>query len=268
MGGASNLRERLFRFRRLRRERRDAMSMVEHLGELRSRIIKSLVAFMLISLVVFFFYEPILEFFREPLCSVDPDKLGPQGCDLIYNKLIGGFNFRLKLTALVGLALTSPVWLYQIWAFVVPALTMREKRYAFPFILTSTILFLAGCAVAYMVLPTGIGFLVTIGGDDLVPFLGAEEYLNFVGLMLLGFGVMFELPLVLFFLGLVGVLSVEQLRAGRRVAIVAITVVAAVITPSQDPYTMLLLSVPLYLSYEITILLLRAVLRRRAKRPV
>lgn len=241
------------------------MSMMEHLGELRSRIIKSLVAFFAISIVVFFFYEPILEALRRPLCQVDPELLGPQGCDLIYNKLIGAFNFRLKLTALVGLAFTSPVWLYQIWAFVAPALNTKEKRYSVPFMAASTFLFLAGAGAAYLVLPTGIDFLIKIGGPDLVPFLGAEEYLNFVGLMLLGFGVMFELPLVLFFLGLIGAVTIDQLRTGRRTAVVLITVLAAVITPSQDPYTMLLLAVPLYLSYELTIVLLRVVLKRRAK---
>jgi sec-independent protein translocase protein TatC len=223
------------------------------------------VAFFAISIVVFFFYEPILEFLRKPLCDVDPDKLGPQGCDLVYNKLIGGFNFRLKMTALVGLALTSPVWLYQIWAFVAPALNTKEKRYSIPFMAASTILFLLGAGIAYLVLPTGINFLIDIGGSDLVPLLGAEEYLNFVGLMLLGFGVMFELPLVLFFLGLIGAVTIDQLKRGRRAAIVLITVLAAVITPSGDPYTMMLLAVPLYLFYEITIVLLRVVLKRRAK---
>ena len=241
------------------------MSMVDHLGELRSRIMKSLAAFIVISIAAFFFYEPILEFFRSPLCEVDPDRLGPQGCDLIFNKLIGGFNFRLKMTALVGIAVTSPVWLYQIWAFVAPALNTKEKRYAIPFMAFSTLLFLMGASVAYFVLPAGINFLVGIGGPDLVPFLGAEEYLNFVGLMLLGFGLMFELPLVLFFLGLIGAVSIEQLRKGRRSAILIIVILAAVITPSQDPYTMLLLSAPLYLFYEITIVLLSLVLKRRAK---
>ncbi len=266
MGDPEELRRRRLRFRKRKpREKRASMSMMEHLGELRSRIIKSLVAFFAISIVVFFFYEPILEFFRKPLCDVDPDKLGPQGCDLVYNKLIGGFNFRLKMTALVGIALTSPIWLYQIWAFVAPALNTKEKRYSIPFMAASTILFLLGAGIAYMVLPAGINFLIDIGGSDLVPLLGAEEYLNFVGLMLLGFGVMFELPLVLFFLGLIGAVTIDQLKNGRRTAIVLIVVLAAVITPSQDPYTMMLLAVPLYLFYEITIVLLRVVLKRRAK---
>ena len=239
------------------------MSVVEHLGELRTRMMVSAVAFVAISVVVFIVYEPILEFFRKPLCSVPRENLGPTNCDLVYNRLIGGFQFRLKLTAMVGIALSSPVWLYQAWAFVVPALTLKEKRYAFPFIGVSIFLFLAGATVAYSMLPTGLRFLVRIGGENLVLFPGAEEYLNFVGLMLLGFGLMFELPVVLFFLGLIGVVSIDQLRKGRRVAIVTIVALAAIITPSQDPYTMIVLSIPLYLMYEITIIVLRIVLRRK-----
>jgi sec-independent protein translocase protein TatC len=239
------------------------MSVMEHLGELRTRLIVSALAFVSISVVAFFFYEPILEFFRRPLCSVDPELLGPQGCDLNYFKLLGAFNFRLKMTALVGIALSSPIWLYEIWAFVMPALTSKERRYALPFMFTSILLFLGGAATAYLVLPTGVRFLVAIGGEELQPLLGAEEYLNFVGLMLLGFGLMFELPLVLFFLGLAGALSLEQLRAGRKVAVVAIVALAAVVTPSQDPYTMIILSIPLYAFYELTILALALALRRR-----
>lgn len=270
MGTPQNLRRRRVFFRRRRKSRtvQSTMTMVDHLRELRSRIVKSLVAFMVISIAAFILYDPILDFFTGPLCAVDPDLLGPQGCDLIFTKVIGGFNFRLKLTALVGIALSSPVWLYQLWAFIVPALTSKERRYAVPFILSSSTLFLAGSAMAYLVMPLGIGLLVRIGGPNLVPLLGAEEYINFVGLMLLGFGVMFELPLVLFFLGLVGVLSVEQLRRGRRVAIVSLAAMAAIVTPSQDPYTMLLLLVPLYLFYEITILILARVLKRREARTV
>jgi sec-independent protein translocase protein TatC len=251
--------------RRHKRAAETAMTVVEHLSELRTRLIWAGVAFAVISIVVFFFYEPMLEIFRRPLCSVPRRFLGPNGCDLVYTKLIGAFQFRLKLTALVGIALSSPVWLYQLWAFIVPALTSREKRYAFPFMATSITLFLIGAVIAYLALPTGVKFLVAIGGENLIPLLGAEEYLNFVGLMLLAFGLMFELPLVLFFLGLVGAVSVDQLRRGRRIAIVVIVILAAVITPSGDPYTMLVLSIPLYGLYELTVLVLKVVLRRRAQ---
>jgi sec-independent protein translocase protein TatC len=239
------------------------MTVVEHLGELRNRLMVSLAAFLAISVVAFIFYEPLFDFIRRPYCDLPKDLLGPQGCDLVFQKATGGFVFRLKLTALTGIIFTSPVWLYQIFAFVTPGLTQKEKRYALPFVLCSVVLFAAGATLAYITLPTGLRILLTIGGEGLVPFLGAEEFLNFVGLMFLGFGLMFEIPLVLFFLGLAGVITVDTLRKQRKVALVSIVALAAIVTPSQDPYTLLALSVPLYALYELTILLLRLVLKRR-----
>jgi sec-independent protein translocase protein TatC len=267
MAEASDLRRRRLRFLRRRRVRPklSTMSIVEHLDELRSRLIFSGVAFLTISIAAFFFYEPILDFLTNPLCALPEELLGPQGCRLIFIKVIGGFLFRLKVTALVAIIFSSPVWLYQIWAFVTPGLTSKERRYALPFVASSVILFAIGTAAAYLSLPTGIRVLVSLAGNDLVPFLGAEEYLNFVGLMLLGFGITFEVPLVLFFLGLVGVITVEQLRRQRKVALVSIVALAAIVTPSQDPYTLLVLAVPIYLLYELTIVLLGAINRRRAR---
>ena len=264
MAESSNLRRRRLRFRR-KRSKNASMSMMEHLGELRRRLIISLVAFLLISIVAFIFFEPLKEFVRQPLCKVPPEKLGELGCDLVFRKVLGAFMFRLKLTALAGLVLASPIWLYQIWAFVTPGLTMKEKKYAIPFAISSFILFAAGAYVAYLTLPTGINLLVGIAGEGVTPLLEAEEYLNFVGLMFLGFGFMFELPLVLFFLGLAGIVTVDMLRKQRRVALVTIVALAALITPSQDPYTLLVLAIPLYLLYELTIVILRLVNRRRAK---
>lgn len=265
MGDPSNLRRRRLRFRRKKRSKRSTMTMMEHLGELRRRLIVSLLAFLLVSVVAFIFYEPLLDFVRQPLCKVPPELLGEQGCDLVFRRVLGGFLFRLKLTALAGLCVASPVWLYQIWAFITPGLTVKEKKYAIPFAISSFLLFAAGGTVAYLTLPTGIKILVEIAGPGLDPLLEAEEYLNFVGLMFLGFGFMFELPLILFFLGLVGIVTVETLRKHRRLALVSIVALSALITPSQDPYTLLVLAVPLYLLYELTILILRLVARRRAK---
>ena len=239
------------------------MTVVEHLGELRSRLILSLVAFGLISVGAFTFYEPMLGFLLEPLCSLPRDALGPQGCRLIFTKPLGAFLFRLQMTAMVGIALSSPVWLYQLYAFILPALTPKERRYSIPFLASSVTLFLIGSVFAYLTLSNGVRFLITIGGDDLVPFLGAQEYLNFVGLMLLGFGISFQLPLVLIFLGLAEAVTAEGLRKQRKVAIVSIFVVAAVVTPSQDPYTMSVLAVPLYLLFELTLLILGRVERAR-----
>jgi sec-independent protein translocase protein TatC len=263
MSSDMRTRRRIFR-RRRKRPPAAAMSMMGHLGELRDRLIVSGLAFVVLSIVAFVFYEPILELFKDPLCEVPPDLLGDQGCELTFFNATGGFNFRLKLTALVGLAAASPVWMYEIYAFVTPALTPKEKRYTIPFLVTAVTLFALGVVIAYYAMPTGLRFLLAIGGEGLNPLLGAEEYLNFVGFMLLGFAVAFELPLILFFLGLAGAVTIEQLKKQRRVALVAIVAIAALVTPSQDPYTLLLLAAPLYLLYEATIIVLRVVKRKRA----
>ena len=240
------------------------MTVVGHLSELRSRLIKAVFAFLLISIVAFIFYEPIAEFLREPLCNSNAD-LGSEGCRLNVFKPTGGFNFRLKLTALLGLGLSSPFWLYQLYAFIIPGLTDRERRYALPFLLSAVLLFLVGATVAYLTLPTGLRVLISLGGEAVIPRIGAEEYLDFVGFLLLGFGVMFELPLVLIFLGLAGVITTQQLRSQRRLAILLIFVLAAVVTPSQDPYTMSALAIPIYGLYELTILIVALMTRRRRR---
>ncbi len=264
MSEASELRRRRLRFRRHKKQSA-AMTMMEHLAELRRRLIVCVTTFLLVSVVAFIFFEPLKDLVREPLCQVPRKYLGELGCDLFTRRVMGAFMFRLKLTALAGVVLSSPVWLYQIWAFVTPGLTVKEKRYAIPFAISSFVLFIAGGTVAYLMLPTGIRLLLGFAGEGVSPLLEAEEYLNFVGLMFLGFGLMFELPLILFFLGLAGVVTVDTLRKQRRLAVVLIVALAAIVTPSQDPYTLLVLSVPLYLLYELNILVLRLIERRRAK---
>lgn len=267
MGEAQKLRRRRLGFLRRKRHRnvQAAMTVVEHLSELRTRLIVSLVVFAIFSIAAFLVYDPLLGLLRRPLCGLPPELLGPQGCDLAFFRTLGPFFFRLKLTALAGIALSSPVWLYELYAFILPALTPRERRYATPFLLSSVILFAVGLTFAYLTLPRGLEFLIRLGGEGLTPLLGAEEYLNFVGLMLLGFGVTFELPLVIVFLGLAEVVSVEQLRRQRKAALVGIFLLAAIVTPSQDPYTMSVLAVPLYALYEATILVVAGLLRRRAR---
>ena len=265
---AGNMRKRRLQFMRGRKRRRNAttMTMMEHLGELRNRLIVSLLVFLVFSIVAFILFDPIVEFLLRPLCSLPKERLGTNGCKPIFTGALEPISVRLKVTALTGLVFASPVWLYQLWAFITPGLTAREKRYALPFVGSSVVLFLLGTTFAYLTLPAGLRFLVSLGGDNLEPFLRASEYLNFVTLIIVVFGATFELPLLLFFLGLVGVVKVEQLRRLRRHAIVVIALVAALVTPSQDPYTMLAMAVPLYGLYEIVILLLSAVAKRRAKR--
>jgi sec-independent protein translocase protein TatC len=268
MGEAGQLRQRRLRFLRLRRrrERAASMTMLEHLDELRRRLIIAALAFMAVSVVAFIFFDPVTDFLLRPLCELPREKLGTNGCKLVFTSPIEPFTVRLKVTALTGMVAASPVWLYQLWAFIVPGLTPRERKLALPFVISSVGLFAAGVSFAYATLPTAFRVLIGFGGENLQSFFTANEYLNFVGLVIIVFGVTFELPLLLFFLGLVGIVTVEQLQRFRRGAIVSIALLAAVVTPSQDPYTMLVMAVPLYAFYEAVILGLRIVKRRRARR--
>lgn len=265
---AGHLGRRRLRFLKRRRERRraTAMTMMEHLGELRTRLIRSLLAFLAVSIVAFMFFDQITDFLLRPLCALPKERLGSNGCKLVFTSALEPFNVRLKVTALTGIVASSPVWLYQLWAFVVPGLNERERKLAVPFVLSSVVLFAGGVTFAYFTLPTGLRFLIGLGGENLSPFFTANDYLNFVALVIIIFGVTFELPLLLFFLGLIGVVTPGQLRRFRRGAIVGVAVLAAVVTPSQDPYTMLIMATPLYLLYEVVIALLTVVERRRARR--
>lgn len=267
MAEAGNLRRRRLAFlkRKKAKGHASAMSMMGHLDELRTRLIRSAIAFILVSIIAFMFFDQITDALLRPLCTLPEERLGPQGCNLVFFGALEPISVRLKVTAMAGLILASPIWLYQLWAFVVPGLTPEEKKYAFPFVGSSVALFALGATFAYLTLPAGLRFLVGLGGENFVPFFRAAEYLNFVSLILIVFGITFELPLLIFFLGLVGVVTVDQLRSFRRAALVGITALAALVTPSQDPYTMLAMAVPIYLFYEGAILALRLVARRRAR---
>jgi sec-independent protein translocase protein TatC len=264
---AQDLRRRRMRWLKFRRRKQKAttMTVMEHLGELRTRLIVSAAAFLVAAIAVFVVYEPILEALRQPLCTLPDDLLGELGCKLQTFKPTEGLLIRLKIASMGGMIVASPIWLYQIWAFVTPGLTLKEKRYAGPFIFSAVLLFSAGTAFAYYMLPRALEFLVAIAGSSIDVNFRAEEYLNFVGLILIAFGVTFQLPLLLFFLGLVNVVKVEQLRKYRRYAVVVIAFLGAIVTPTQDPFTMMALSLPLYAMYELVIVLLAAV-KRRAKR--
>ena len=249
------------------------MTVIEHLDELRSRMIKAVLALGIVAIIAFIFYPTVLEFLIRPLDAL-PSHLkeriltreGSSDPNLTVTGPLEGLNVRLKVTAMLALIFASPLWLYQLWAFVTPGLTMREKKYALPFVGSSVLLFALGTTFAYITLPAAMRFLVSISGPDVTVLFGAQQYINFVGLMLLAFGLCFQLPLVLFFLGLVGVVSVQQLRDHRRIAAVGTAGLSAVVTPTQDPFTMLAMWIPLYLLYELAVLLLALRDRRRRRR--
>jgi sec-independent protein translocase protein TatC len=245
----------------LRRPHRDpegAMTLVEHLEELRRRLFISLGAIVLGSAVGWFLYNPLLNLMTNPFCdwvrTLPEAQRPPAGCRLLATGPIDPVMVKLKVVAILGLFLALPVVLYQLWAFIVPGLTKRERRMAIPFVASSLLLFALGAFVAYLTLPKALGFLLGFAGPNVTPYLTANSFLSFVLLVALAFGLTFEFPIILIFLTLVGVLSTARLRSWRRMAILIISIAAAVITPSADPYSMLAMMLPMVLFYEVAII--------------
>jgi sec-independent protein translocase protein TatC len=220
------------------------MSLVDHLSELRRRLIVCVVALVVAAVVAFVLYNRILRVLLGPYKAVTgKDKL------LITDPL-EGFATRLKIAAWGGVFLASPVVLWELWRFITPGLYKREKRYAVPFIVASILLFLAGGVVAMLTFKPALRFLVGVGGHNLETFFSPSKYLSLITLMIVAFGIAFEFPILLVFLELAGVVPSRRLRSWRRPAIVIIVAVAAVITPSQDPYSLFAMAIPMYLFYE------------------
>jgi len=245
---------------RLRRKRKEAsMTLIEHLEELRSRLIVSFLAIGVGAIAGWFLFDPTVRLLREPYCDVVGQLPKPPiaGCDLVFFGAIDAVVLKLKVVAFIGLFIALPVVLYQLWAFIVPGLTDRERKLAIPFVASSVLLFAFGAVMAYYTLPRGLGFLLNFAGEPVRALLGAKEFIGFVMLMALAFGVSFEFPLLLIFLAAVGIVSSQTLRRWRRMMIVGLALVAAVITPSQDPYTMFAMLIPMVALYEGAILVTR-----------
>jgi sec-independent protein translocase protein TatC len=244
----------------------DRMTIVEHLAELRSRLVKSLLAIGLGMIVVFVFYNQVLSFLRGPyqdVCNSHP-KFQCTG-DFLNTDPLGGFGTRMRIAGYGGLILALPVVLWQVWRFITPGLHPREKRYAIPFVATSMALFAFGAALAYWTLPKALEFLIAFAGKGVISNFTPNAYVRLVVLMMLAFGSGFLFPVVIVFLELVNILSPQQLSKWRRQAIVVIVVVAAVITPSGDPYSLIAMAVPMYIFYECSILIGYLIQRSRRR---
>lgn len=241
------------------------MTLVQHLGELRRRLIVSIAATAVGAVVAFVAYEPILGVLLRPYCDSIPKG---RSCALLATSLLDGLNLRFKVSLYAGFAFASPVVFWQLWRFVTPGLRGSEKRYALPFIASSVVLFGSGATVAYLVLHRALRFLQAVGGPHLRFFYTAPNYLSFVLAMMAAFGVAFELPLILVALQLVGVVTPSQLSSWRRWAIVAIFAGVALFIPSGDPVSLFAMAVPMSLLYEAAILTGRLVLRSRRQRAI
>ena len=221
------------------------MPLVEHLGELRSRLFKALAALAVGMLVGFLLYHRVLDFLVNPYCDVKHAHDPTASCRLVVTDPLESFSIRLKLSAYVGLLLASPFVLWQLWRFITPGLEPREKRYAVPFVLSSIGLFVLGAALALATFPKTLDFFAAFGGSDLELLYTPGKYLGLLTLMMLIFGLGFEFPVILVFLQLPGILHWQRLAKWRRYAVVAIFVVDAVITPSGDPVTLLAMAIPM-----------------------
>ncbi|HWM19992.1 MAG TPA: twin-arginine translocase subunit TatC [Ilumatobacteraceae bacterium] len=252
----------------------DAMTLTEHLAELRVRIIRSALAVVVGAILILAFYDRVLDFITRPYTNLCKRR-GPEFCGLSVNEEgkvrlftldpLEGLSTRLKIATYGGIILALPVIMWQVWRFIVPALHAKEKRYAIPFVVSSVLLFLLGGFLAYATLERALEFLISWSGEDVEQAFQVSRYVRLVGLMVAAFGVGFLFPVLLVFLQLVGVLTPRTLIGAWRFALVGIFVLAAVITPSGDPISLLALSLPMCVLYFLSILVGWLILRRRSK---
>jgi sec-independent protein translocase protein TatC len=235
------------------------MTMVEHLEELRRRLLIVVAAIAIAAVVGFILSGPALDLLRQPL---------PTQYDTLYfNSPGGAFVAQLKIAGFIGLALAMPVILYQVWRFVTPGLMPGEKRLLWPFLLAAMLLFGLGLLIGYIVIPYALSFLLGFARPGVEPLLTIDEYIGFVTTLMLAFGLMLQFPVVMFILVRLGIVTPQWLAARRRFAILIIAIVAALATPGGDPFSMIVLALFMYGLFEGTLVVLRTIKPRDSGPP-
>jgi sec-independent protein translocase protein TatC len=228
------------------------MPLLEHIRELRNRIIKIAIALTVGTIIGWLIYGHVWNFLEQPFCRLPanirhiPGTKPGGSCsqELYVTGIFDGLFLKLQISIVTGVILTMPVWLYQLWAFIAPGLYRRERRWAYYFVGSAVPLFALGATLAYFAMTRGLHFLLDMVPAGVTPLITISTYLSYAGAMLLIFGVAFEMPLIFVLLNLAGVLTHERFRKWRRGIIFAVFAFAAIFTPSPDPFSMLLLAVP------------------------
>nr|WP_238362894.1 twin-arginine translocase subunit TatC [Actinopolymorpha pittospori] len=244
------------------------MALVEHLRELRSRLFKAVGAMVIGGILGWIFYSQLFDLLKHPLDDAIANLNAKRALDakLTFNNVAGPLMMQLKVSLIAGLVLSSPVWLYQLWAFIVPGLHRNERKWTMVFMGSAAPLFIGGILVGYLALPKGLNVLIDFTPIGVANYASVDVYLSFVLRLLLVFGVAFEIPVFVVLLNLVGILSVARLSRMRAWIIFGIFVFAAIATPSTDPITMLLLAAPMTVLFLLSELIARFTERRRRAR--
>jgi sec-independent protein translocase protein TatC len=236
------------------------MSFTDHLGELRRRLIVCFIAIGIGFVIAYAYSAEIFEWLVRPLIGVLPP-----GDKLVFTALPEAFFIYIKASLIAGAVLASPVIYYELWMFVAPGLYQKEKKFVLPFVLISSLLFVGGALFGYyVVFPVGFRFLVGFSTENIRALPSLQLYLSFCLKMLLGFGLVFELPVLAYFLGRIGILNGKRMAKNRGIAILLIFIVAAIVTP-PDVASQIMLSIPLYLLYEISIIIVKITGRKESE---
>jgi sec-independent protein translocase protein TatC len=268
IAGARIVGERFVRTQR-QRNPEGRMPLMEHIRELRNRVVKMALALIAGMIVGFVFFNQAWRVIERPMCDISIR--GHKGCgtaginQLILNGPLDSFYLRVKVAFIGGVILSSPVWLYQVWAFVAPGLYTREKKWSYIFLGSAVPLFLTGIVLCYLSLPRTMHYLLGLTPNGVGNYIQVDSYLSFVMAMMLAFGIAFLLPLLLIMLNLVGILTHERFRKWRRVLIFAVFLIAGMANPSPDPITMLILGGGCALLVEAAELIIWYNDRRRAR---
>jgi sec-independent protein translocase protein TatC len=232
------------------------MTLVEHLTELRKRLVICIIAVVIGTLIGFFLYNAVIAFIAHPyqqFALKHPNKVVAKG-QLVVTGPLEGFSVRLKVSAYLGIFFASPILLWELWRFITPGLHKHERRYAISFVASAIILFSLGATVSILIWPKALDFLIGVGGNNIATLFSPTKYVSLYVAAAAIFGIVFLFPLVLVFLEIVGLVTSKKLRKVRRPAIVGIAFLAAVATPSNDPYSFMAMGIPLYIFYEVAII--------------